>query len=55
MGATDPGTGELRLGLGVLVGGAGLVAYATGTMAVLERTTDDSTPNPDASRSTGSD
>lgn len=58
MGATGPATGELRLGLGVLVGGAGLVAYATGTMAVLERTADDSTgaaPSPDASHSTGGD
>lgn len=58
MGATNPGTGELRLGLGVLVGGAGLVAYATGTMAVLERTTDDptgATANPDPSRSTDGD
>jgi predicted membrane channel-forming protein YqfA (hemolysin III family) len=33
---------ELRLGLGLLVIGAGLVAYSAGTLAVLERVEDDS-------------
>ena len=32
-----PLSDELRLGLGFLVGGAGLVAYSAGTLAVLER------------------
>ncbi|WP_049926388.1 hypothetical protein [Halopiger goleimassiliensis] len=32
-----PISSELRLGLGFLVVGAGLVAYAAGTLAVLER------------------
>ncbi|MGQ3412098.1 sterol desaturase [Natrinema sp. LN54] len=34
---------ELRLGLGFLVTGAGVVAYAAGTIAVLERVEDSST------------
>ena len=38
---------ELRLGLGFLVGGAGLVAYSAGTLAVLERVESD--PNGTAS------
>ncbi|SFT01286.1 sterol desaturase [Halostagnicola kamekurae] len=33
---------ELRLGLGFLITGAGFVAYATGTLAVLERIDGDS-------------
>ncbi|MFB6195500.1 MAG: sterol desaturase [Haloplanus sp.] len=33
-----PISNELRLGLGALVVGAGLVAYTAGTLAVLERT-----------------
>ncbi|KDE60540.1 sterol desaturase [Halostagnicola sp. A56] len=38
LGVTD----ELRLGLGFLVTGAGFVAYAAGTLAVLERIGEDS-------------
>lgn len=37
---------ELRLGLGVLVTGAGVVAYAAGTIAVLERVEDASAVAP---------
>ncbi|WP_254761691.1 sterol desaturase [Natrinema marinum] len=37
-----PLASELRLGLGFLVIGAGLVAYAAGTLAVLERVESDS-------------
>jgi hypothetical protein len=37
---TLPVSNELRLGLGVLVLGAGLLAYTAGTLAVLERVVD---------------
>jgi hypothetical protein len=40
---TLPVSNEVRLGLGLLVTGAGLTAYAAGTMAVLERVVDGST------------
>lgn len=40
---TLPISAELRLGLGFLVIGTGLVAYATSTIAVLERIKDTST------------
>ena len=53
-----PVSNDLRLGLGFLVGGAGLVAYSAGTLAVLERV--ESNPNgaassPEAPHSTDSD
>lgn len=55
---TLPISAELRLGLGFLVTGTGLVAYATGTIAVLERIKDTSTgsfSNPKTSHSTDGD
>ena len=41
VGPTLPLSSDLRLGLGLLVLGAGLVAYAAGTLAVLERVEDE--------------
>lgn len=54
-----PISDELRLGLGFLVLGAGLVAYSAGTLAVLERVDDDSglatTATPESPPSTDGD
>lgn len=53
-----PISNELRLGLGFLVGGAGLVAYSAGTLAVLERVEGNpngAASNPEAPHSTDSD
>ncbi|QLD90648.1 sterol desaturase [Natronomonas salina] len=54
-----PISNELRLGLGFLVLGAGLVAYAAGTLAVLERVEGDSnettTSTPETQASTDGD
>ena len=41
VGPTLPLSSDLRFGLGLLVLGAGLVAYAAGTLAVLERVEDE--------------
>jgi len=52
-----PISDELRLGLGFLVVGVGLVAYSAGTLAVLERVQGDSEtiiPNPQTPSATDS-